>query len=211
MISDISGIYCSKSTQILKGILQNWIRVNIDLLKLWQSYKDVPWWYNERANLSVFAGAIWKSGGNVFEEYKEHKRKITKMGKLSKTYFGRVDLYFTIQKYEFIAETKHTRDGISLNSDPLPMVEKLLNSACHDIRKVKPFKQRRLGITFIYPYVMKHDSNNLEQRIHDWIKNIKKVNFDACAWIFPEISRVISDEKYICPGTALLIKEIKST
>lgn len=208
MNKDISGIYCSRSSQILKGILQNWINVTIDLAKLWKSSNDVPWWDNERANLSVLAGAIWRSGGYVFEEFKEDKRKITKKGKLSRTYSGRVDLYFAIQKYEFIAESKYTREGISLNNSPLPIIERVHASACNDIRKVKPNKQRRLAITFTYPYVMKHDIINLDDKIRNWIKELRHMDCDACAWIFPKISRLNSDGKYVCPGTAILITEI---
>jgi hypothetical protein len=44
---------------IFRGVLQNWIKANILCAEAWKD-DDVPWWYNERANLSILAAAAWK-------------------------------------------------------------------------------------------------------------------------------------------------------
>jgi hypothetical protein len=38
-------------------------------------HDDAAWWYNERAILSLFAGAIWSSNGWAFEEFATTKRE----------------------------------------------------------------------------------------------------------------------------------------
>jgi hypothetical protein len=49
-----------------------WITNNKDLVRSWRG--DLPWWYNERASISVLAGAAWGTGGLAFEEYSEDKK-----------------------------------------------------------------------------------------------------------------------------------------
>ena len=44
----------------------------------WAHSRDVPWWYNERASLSVFARAVWASGEVAFEEFFEEKRTVSR-------------------------------------------------------------------------------------------------------------------------------------
>src|SRR5262245_24586038 len=41
----------------------------------WENVSDAPWWYTERALLSLFAGAIWCSKGWAFEEFETTKRQ----------------------------------------------------------------------------------------------------------------------------------------
>lgn len=73
-----SGVYTSK-LRILRPILRQWVTINRKLAKRWEEYRDAPWWYNERASISVLAGAAWKTNGYAFEEYVGDKR--TKTGK----------------------------------------------------------------------------------------------------------------------------------
>jgi hypothetical protein len=60
----------------LRTILRKWISLNERIAQDWR-YKDVPWWYNERAALSIFSGGIWNSGEFAFEEFSDEKRKIS--------------------------------------------------------------------------------------------------------------------------------------
>lgn len=90
---------------ILKSILNSWITNNVRLADAWKG-KDVPWWYNERALLSVFSGGIWKKGGVVFEEFSTTKTWKSKSGLRREPYQGRQDIYFKLGKHEFIGEAK---------------------------------------------------------------------------------------------------------
>ncbi len=208
MAVDIKDVECNRCLRVLNTILERWTEANIELARLWCQDGDVPWWYNERANLSVLAGAIWRAGGLVFEEFLEEKRKITKTGKLSMHYRGRVDLYFCFSGYQFIAESKRIESGILKDSEPVGVIQRSLNMACRDIRKVRPFKQRRLGITFALPYLRKGQFKSADERIARWLRETQSVDCDARAWVFPGISRAICDKEFVCPGVAVFMKEI---
>ena len=58
----------------------------------WYDEGDAPWWYNERAVMSLFVGAVWKSKGWAFEEYSTSKRFKTRRGRGTRAYGGRGDL-----------------------------------------------------------------------------------------------------------------------
>jgi hypothetical protein len=205
-----SGCLCRKDLP-LRSVLREWQKLNERIAQEWISSKDVPWWYNERASLSVFAGAVWNSGAFSFEEFSDEKRKISKRSlKFHRAYSGRVDLYFNIRKRDFIAEAKicWPRCG-RLSSGRQKMIEEGLIHACHDIRISKPNGQRRLGVLFVSPRWktnLKHDMND---RIDQWISRICEIDCDAVAWIFPADSRKIHAYDYFYPGTAVLIKEVR--
>jgi len=61
---------------------------------------DAPYWYNERANVSFLAGAIWRCGGMCLEEYASDKTWE------KEKYPGRTDIWFYLDGKEYIAEAK---------------------------------------------------------------------------------------------------------
>lgn len=211
----IRGVYCKPGLP-LKDILKKWMILNREIARSWLAKdRDVPWWYNERAALSIFAGAVWKAGKNncVLEEYSEDKRRISKRGKIAdKKYRGRGDCYFNVGKDDFIAEAKICFPGI--NTGNLPKVEdqvrKGIEKACKDIKKSKPYGQRRLAFLFVCPKTK--DKKLIGERIRNFVEKIKKKGeWDAMAWIFPDFARTVKDRdtKKYYPGIVLLIKEVK--
>ena len=42
-----------------KTVLSMWKKMMMNL-DWWDDKKDAPYWYNERASLSLFAGAVWR-------------------------------------------------------------------------------------------------------------------------------------------------------
>jgi hypothetical protein len=64
------------------------------MAKEWLNVKDVPWWYNERASLSLFAGAVWGCHGWVFEEFGIWRKIASKRG--VKYTSGRRDIEFEV-------------------------------------------------------------------------------------------------------------------
>ena len=172
--------------------------------------KDVPWWYNERADLSVLAGAIWKSGNVAFEEFVDEKRKISRRtGKLSRKYTGRVDLHFSVRGKTFIAEAKQCWSGAAAPNHNTPnKIAKFLKKACDDIRRSKPHNQRRLGIVFAIPYIRAQHVKHIDDRVKKWISAIRDVDCDAMAWIFPAVARRAKHGTSYFPGIAIFIREI---
>ena len=87
----------SDDASFLKPIIEQWVKLHRD-------YSEVSpgrnrYLFNERANLSAFAGAIWRCGGYVVEEYSARKG--------DKKSVGRIDLYFLYNGKEVICEAKH--------------------------------------------------------------------------------------------------------
>jgi hypothetical protein len=61
---DIRGVHFGS----LSPVLKYWQVLN----ESWEG-GDVPWWYNERASVGFLAGAVWKYGGWVMEEFGAEK------------------------------------------------------------------------------------------------------------------------------------------
>jgi hypothetical protein len=66
-----------------------------------EATNDIGWWYRERANLSLLASAVVRTGGIAFEEFKGPKNGSTRQ------YDGRVDAFFDLSGYSYLCEAKH--------------------------------------------------------------------------------------------------------
>jgi|WetSurMetagenome_2_1015567.scaffolds.fasta_scaffold24064_4 hypothetical protein len=210
MNKNIQGFFCKPGLP-LSPILKEWIWLNTEITKKWLMVKDVPWWYNERALLSIFAGAVWNKNSIAFEEYVSEKWEISKRtSKFKKHYRGRIDLYFEIDESKFIVEAKRCWSGASvLNKNTNEKLLTKLGKAISDINKVKPYGERRLAILFVNPYFRKSCFNEINLKIKEWLKLFYQINCDASAWTFPSIVRNLKgDDGFYHPGTALMIKEI---
>jgi hypothetical protein len=122
-----NGIRCKHGLP-LQGVLREWVRVNEEFARRGQRFNDVPWWYNERANVSVFAGAVWRNRGRAFEEFSATKRKIgTTTGRLHGSVPGRVDMYFeTRDGNEYNLEAKSWVAGAAkAGLDPRPRIKEV--------------------------------------------------------------------------------------
>lgn len=205
----IKGIRCKKGLPI-RSVLTEWQKWNSRIASKWLN-KDVPWWYNERASLSVFVGAIWNSGHFAFEEFSDEKRSISqRTRKFHKTYSGRVDLYFNVGKRDFIAEAKICWPRCSrLSASRQAIVEDHLAYACRDIRKSNPHGQRRLGILFVAPRWKTSLRQDIDQRIDAWVAKIVDIDCDAISWVFPAKTRTLKAYGYFYPGAAVLIREVR--
>ena len=105
----IRNIDCDKLPS-LKRVLEKWISLNREMAnaKAFKDHNRVPWWFNERAAVSVLAGAVCKCGNGhyAFEEFIDKKHRTHKP---SSKYKGRVDLHINLRGEEFIAEAKFSR------------------------------------------------------------------------------------------------------
>lgn len=128
-----SGIKTSTRLSCLRPVLREWININQRLGSRWQSDGDAPWWYNECALVSTFAGAVWLSKGYAFEEYSDTKR-----GKSKKGFRGRVDLEFSAGQHEFKAEVKQCWPAGRAKRDQTGYITGLMERAKQDVRRCPP-------------------------------------------------------------------------
>ncbi len=48
------------------------------------------------------------------------------------------------------------------------------------------------------------------RRLKAWVEALAELDTSAYAWVFPRSARTFADsESYICPGVAVLIREVK--
>jgi len=202
MPTTIKGVWCP-SLRLFRPLLNNWITANVRFVRYWQG--DLPWWYNERASISVLAGAAWMTGGLAFEEYTAPKRTGKKR---HPTYSGRVDLYLKVKEEQFIAEAKYYWSGAtSVSAATSDNLREKLKEACDGIRICPRLRQRKLGILFATPYIAKSQKTRVDELARDWVAAIRSVKCSCCAWVFPKEYRYMGGQ-YVFPGAAVLIQEV---
>ena len=192
----------------LHTILKEWVRLNTNLGRQWSKTGNLPWWYNERALLSIFAGAIWRKNGHVFEEFSEMK-----LGRVDKKEAnGRVDLWFETSGGEFRAEAKHALIPITNKSKQQNSLNALMKRAVADAGCNPPDggESRRLAIAFAVPYIVAKTTREKHQKQIKWfIEMAKAVDYDAIAWVFPNLKKLPAPDGWACPGIVIFIKEVK--
>jgi hypothetical protein len=210
-MKDIEKIYFAsgKPDKILRKALRKWF----EILKSSDNYdkNDAPWFYNERASLSSFAGAIWLTGGNVLEEYCDKK---SMMG--SGCYKGRVDIWFNYgKKNAFIGEAKQRFCSLRQVGKEalLKKFDESISMAEKDIKKIKGMGAVKLAMLFVTPKVTKKE--NLDNQISACMKAAvewTRKNDAIVACCFPKIKRKLKDpdskHSPYFPGQMLLMKQV---
>lgn len=164
-----------------------------------KQYKDCLYWYNERANVSAFSGAVWRSGGVALEEYSSQK------GNIDNTVNGRVDLYFSKQNNIAIAEAKMEwlYFGEQAKSDLGEKINSVAGKAKDDIEHSLGPSAYHLGIglSFIAPYWRKNYDGS-----QDMLALRALIRSYDCAFyaIFESSHDVISTKGNVCNAIALI-------
>jgi hypothetical protein len=170
---------------------------------------DAPWWYNERALLSLLAGAIWQCSGWVLEEFVTSKRTITKRGK-PKTYAGRGDIMFQIGKDTFIAEAKQCWPILGYrNQNAISTIKEALHEARTQSARL-PSDGQKLGIVFAVPRLHKLKQGDAEKILHDFISRLPSLKNTTITWVFPKEKRKLcAGDGYLYPGVVLAIESLR--
>lgn len=189
----------------LRKTLYEWVRMNRVMGGRWMKRgNDAPWWYNERASLSVFAGAVWRTGGMAFEEFSELKRK-----KKRRTP-GRIDLWFSVGRKEFWAEAKGGEVRITPRSRPSARMRELMDQARRDAERLAPDGfTRRLAVVFLSPYLRPCKRPEIEHRVRSLLDQVRETKPDALAWVFPHLKRLPKIRNWVSPGIVCVINEVR--
>lgn len=176
--------------------------------------RDAPWWYNERASVSHFAGAIWKNDGWVTEEF-----VVSRKGRGGPNYriiniHGRCDISFEVESLKIIAEAKQVWPSITLPRCYARKVTKGLDDAAKDVRqRTADNGYERYAMVFASPYVTSDADTKTE--VNNFIEAIRTIEgAHAVAWAFPLIENPIQSprprykNRYF-PGVALVISRVQ--
>lgn len=198
MTSRIEGV--SNRVRALQDPFRKWLELmNMDHDGASWGAGDAPWWYNERASLSQFAGAIWQSGGWCFEEYRVRKRHLE--GRIDEGW-GRCDLALEVAGLKAIAEAKAIWPS-SLDPESLhDAVRASLADAATQVDGYKaPDGYGRLALCFVAPVLA---ASPTDADISMAVEQLP----ESSAWSFPASSRRLESElngqKY--PGAILVVR-----
>ncbi|MDE8756762.1 hypothetical protein PZA22_19965 [Pectobacterium polaris] len=223
----IKRIEVQGSDKELESLLSAWVKAIVRYTSA--NEYDNPWWYNERASLSVLAGAAWTlKNWLALEEFSTLKRHRTlepgvDSGSLR---HGRCDLFVQSPNTSFAIEAKQTVQSIGARSDGYTFANRAMRKAWADSGDLNNREAyRRFAVTFIVPYIptsevlIKEDDEGrvcprkVERAIKDWLTDqssffgasMKRTDF---AFIFPQLGNqhYSLNGKYY-PGVVIVFEE----
>jgi len=213
---------------LLKKILTAWIAA---IERYTDGCLDNPWWYNERASLSILAGAAWSMDGWVaMEEFSTQKRLRTlapgvDAGSLR---HGRCDLYIACPSKEasFAFEAKQANQPIGKRADGFSYMHKAMQAAWKDSGDLhRNEADRRFAATFVVPTLRLKEicpeggklgeicPKRLDEHIAAWLKENPRFLGESWketsyAYVFPQIGNErYSDGIRHFPGVILILEE----
>jgi hypothetical protein len=196
----------------LRGVLCEWQNLNEN--PIWRKIPDLPWWYNERAVLSQFAGAVWRHRhGWVFEEYSTWRYWSQK-----KRQTGRGDVWFRINNHDYVGEAKQCWPILSGKASSVRRpIEDMLDRASREAAQIMTpgYGELGLAIVFAAPAIIDSKLRYLGSYLIDAIDEVEKIENVSSAWVFPEYAENVrltvkhSSCRYIFPGTWLLLRPVE--
>lgn len=165
--------------QPLEPVLRSWIACIQRYIDVWEG-GDLPYWYNERANVSVLAGAAWKADWTAIEEYQISKVATEASGQ--STHIGRNDLYLANDTYGFCIEAKVAYVDICDLKKAKKRIASRADLAVEDAVRLDYFEPR-LGAVFVAPYSLGVEAS--EEQIQLFQQEMLRSDFQAMAWVVP--------------------------
>ncbi|KAA3618537.1 MAG: hypothetical protein D8M58_21375 [Calditrichaeota bacterium] len=188
-------IISNKKNSFLDPVCWEWISIINRFCS--EIEEEVPYYYNERSNVSIFAGALWRNNYLAMEEFGIEKGK-------RKKYTGRSDLWFQIGNTDYYCEAKFKFVSLA-SKDIKSQIKSVMESAKKDVNKID-FKdnEKSISMVFICPH-LSINNKDINSEIDSFLKIIKKIPADVKSWVFPQNRRdFIVDNKYY-PGIVLLL------
>lgn len=200
------------SAKIRGGKLKHWGKMIAEWHQVIEDYgrlvsDDAPYWYNERANISILSGAAWRAGKLALEEF-GHEKSDKQGNSQGDSWKGRCDLWLIERHEEELVEAKFR--WVSLRSGSFTsLVKTSLSIAVKDAHNSKQVRgARSVGVTFIPVYIPVRYESDIDIYIHQRIEDAKLISADCIAWSFPDKNRFLTgtDGKNYCPGVFLFAK-----
>ena len=200
----------------LEILLRNWIccveTYNDFQRKPGKLATDVAYNYFEQPQVSVLAGAAWRTGYVALQDY-DTKRNGTQRGK--------ADLYIATETIEFVCEAKVVWVDPSQEHDSgwADVVEGKHVSAIKQLKALKDESCPMLSLVFVCPRIavvtgepQSEALKRIETSRRQTVQHCRD-KFDALAWVFPKRDRLFSDtndqgEERYYPGCILTIKKL---
>lgn len=195
----------------IEHLLNGWISANQRYVEL-LNRTDCCWWYNERTNVSVLAGAAWSLGWTAIEEYPSSKKRKGDTEEIpdSNTSKGRVDLYIKNELKSIALEAKHIWHNLDkdINKDIC-----YIDYARSDTECLINQADRHFAATFIVFYTTENlNAFILEERITATINHtIKNISNDAIsyAYLIDNKSAFINHRNEYYQSVAVILEQVE--
>ncbi len=191
-------------------LLWEWTSIIERMVRGWRKKTHVPWWYNERASLSSFAGAIWRTGGIAFEEFSaKRKTPMPDGGGDTERWQGRIDLQFSYQGSDFVAEAKQAWPRIGRRSkSAVGDIEDALQQAGKEAQTIVKNWGDRLAIVFAAPLFPESEIANERKLLKNWRDVVEQVKCDGSAFFWLHNCQQIIDDGEVYPGAGIFIQRV---
>ncbi len=199
----------------LQTALENWC--DIMLLKDGWPDHDAPWWYNERASVSQWAGAIWRSRPTVERAWVLEEYAVTRLDSRSlRETQGRCDLMFELGEHKIIAEAKQVWFNDLDSADCSVVLRDSLDEAKNQVVTAPDHdgSYKRYALAFVVPVVnaqLNEDRGRLDTQLTKLVDSVHQTAPTALtAWGFPEARRIgLESPRYrgtYYPGCILVLE-----
>lgn len=198
----------------LRPVLDAWINCIIQYVELFDG-GDLPYWFNERANVSILSAAAWKAGMVALEEFPSNKvpqssedeETNSALRKEMNAKKGRCDLYLANSDLEFFVEAKVDYPNITSTSD---CFRQGLSYIAQDRRNVGSQNSIHLSALFCAPFSFKQRAS--EQEISNHLSLALQEPMDAHAWVIPsKAQETASHNDSYYPMVSLFLKVVRPT
>ncbi|WP_323641055.1 hypothetical protein [Pectobacterium polonicum] len=195
----------------IEKLLTGWIQANqryVDLL----GKKDCCWWYNERTNVSVLAGAAWSLGWAAIEEYPSNKRMRGCLQEDTDTSKGRVDIYITNKNDDIAIEAKHAWYNLDNIHESNVITNFKMDEARSDANRLVGQADRHFSATFIVFYTKESSQGvitgeHIDELINKSITNVRRDSI-SYAYLIDTESMFKNALGYYYPSVALILEEV---
>ncbi len=189
------------------AILEEWLLAIERFCRIMGGY-DAPYFYNERANIGVLAGAAWRCGRVALEEFQYDKGYKNKP-----KWLGRADLWLASEGLEELIEAKFKWVSLRSRKSISQIAEDVLDKATTAAKESDGLKEsdKTIGVAFFPLYTKKKDMNEIDKLIENALEEFFFINYHAIAWCFPkETRKYVSENDDILPGIVMIIKNART-
>lgn len=185
----------------IEPILQHWIQCANQYINTWNQ-GDLPYWYNERANVSILAGAAWKAGWTAIQEHQAVKSANDKNDS------GRNDLYLANASLGVCAEAKIVYIDINSPEDFEGYVSRSMSAAKHGVETISGNDgDERLAISFVVGKVKQND--DMGESINRFKRMATEFPTHAYAIFCLDAEKTLTaKDGYYYPGVAVYIERV---
>ncbi|EAV3187986.1 hypothetical protein E1B13_23545 [Salmonella enterica subsp. enterica] len=199
------------SDDFIKQLLTGWVDANNRYVNFLGKH-DCCWWYNERTNVSVLAGAAWTLGWAAIEEYPSRKKMKGCVQDDLYTSKGRVDLYITNSNDDVAIEAKHAWYLLENTFESNRILNFRMDEAYADAKRLINQAGNQFAATFIVFYTKMNAEGTInENHIDELISKViskRGEKQSSYAYIFDSQFNYKNELEYYYPSVALILEKV---